>query len=53
MVCLIGALLCSDSDGAAVAVASGKFPLARALEAATGIGDIIPAQLVITGVAKL
>lgn len=43
-----GALISSDANGQGITAGSGDYPLARALEAATAINDIVSVQLMIT-----
>jgi hypothetical protein len=47
-----GDIVASDTNGEAVTVGSGDYPLGRALEAATAAHDIIAVELMITAVVK-
>lgn len=47
-----GDILSSDANGEANTIASGDYPLARALEAATAVHDIVSVQLMISAVVK-
>jgi hypothetical protein len=47
-----GDTVSSDASGKANTVASGDYPLGKALEAATADGDVISVQLMITATVK-